>query len=86
MRRPFLQFLLFFFPEKKETIDKRDRSPFELNMGSRRSAVILISYIYKSVKREKEGEKGKSFKRCFLRWLHCLIINYTDGIYKRFLF
>lgn len=40
-------------------MDKRDRSPFELNMGSKRSAVILISYIYKSVKREREGEIGK---------------------------
>lgn len=89
-RRPFLRFLFPFFspplpppPEKKETDDKRDRGPFELNMGSKRSAVILISYIYKSIKREQEGEKGRSFKTLFFFTLvHCLIINYTDGIYN----
>lgn len=35
----------FVRERRKEAIDKRDRSPFELNMGSKRSAVILISYI-----------------------------------------
>lgn len=52
----------FYFGKKElEAIDKRDRSPFELNMGSKRSAVILISYIYKNVKREgeKEGKKKR---------------------------
>lgn len=32
---------------------------FELNMGSKRSAVILISYIYKNVKREREKKERK---------------------------
>lgn len=57
MRRSFLCFL--GKEGREEGMDKRDRSPFELNMGSKRSAVILISYIYKSVKREREGEIGK---------------------------
>lgn len=30
---------------------------FGLNMGSKRSAVILISYIYKNVKKEKKNER-----------------------------
>lgn len=45
---------------RKETIDKRDRALFELNMGSKRSAVILISYIYKNVKRKRKVEFGKN--------------------------
>jgi len=51
------RFIFFFFASgrRKKAIDKRDRSPFELNMGSKRSAVILISYIYKNVKREGKG-------------------------------
>lgn len=48
-----------FGKKELEAIDKRDRSPFELNMGSKRSAVILISYIYKNVKREGEKERKK---------------------------
>lgn len=63
----------FCFGKKKlEAIDKRDRSLFELNMGSKRSAVILISYIYKNVKREGEKERKKKkddpLNVVFVRW------------------
>lgn len=74
------------FPRRKETSDKRDRALFELNMGSKRSAVILISYIYKSVKRKrKEAFRRNSLKllSVFYNWyvvLLIILIGYTNGI------
>lgn len=45
---------------RKKSIDKRNRALFELNMGSKRSAVTLISYIYKNVKRKRKVEFGRN--------------------------
>lgn len=74
-------FLVSFYPEKKKELDKRDRSLLKLNMRSKRSAVIIISYIYKNGKRKWER---KILKTLFSTLVYCLIINYTDGIYKRY--
>jgi len=50
-------------PVRKRAIDKRDRSLFELNTESkRRSAVTLISYIYKKM-REKERRVGRGRRK-----------------------
>lgn len=72
VRRSFFMVSFCFGKKKLEAIDKRDRSPFELNMGSKRSAVILISYIYKNVKREGEKERKKKkddpLNVVFVRW------------------
>lgn len=45
---------------RKGTIDKCNRALFKLNMGSKRSAVTLISYIYKNVKRKRKVEFGRN--------------------------
>lgn len=65
MQRERIAYDFFSCSKWKEAIDERDRSLVELNMGSKRSAVTLISYIYKSVKKK---EKENSLTRCFLRW------------------
>jgi len=77
VRRSFLFFIFFASERRKKAIDKRDRSPFELNMGSKRSAVILISYIYKNVKRERKDNPLNVF------YVGTLFNNYTNGIYTQ---